>query len=397
MRIYKFDGLCGNANTISLIKRSLVNKTFNRFTIFGGVLGTGKSTCAGIASMALTCSNPMNGEPCMKCEVCRMNIEALEEVGESPFVKVVNLGKKNKFEDIEELIKDVFVFQSGSSKQVYVFEEAHAIKNIKGGFTAFLAEIDRMPKNVYVIMCTTSLHDIQADLKSRAMIFNFNRLSQKDSLLLCQRTVRRLGGRIPDSIIDLVVKNGKGIPRDLEKLLQFVHENSVSEEEMREYLQEISYSTFINIFRAMKDSDFATAVNQYKDVLEEFSSERVITCLKDFLADVVFYVDGGIKGNLTSLERMEIDEIFTSQKVGKIISIVEGMNRETTESDLSMAYIKMFSAMQGTSVSSMITENKSHAAKERVVANRQTQEMASFGGHQKGLTSLSAKSLSRLS
>ena len=90
---YSFRELIGNQLNISILKRSINNGTFRQFTIFDGILGTGKSTCARIAAMALTCDNPYNGEPCCACASCKANMDAFEHASDSPYVSTVNAGK----------------------------------------------------------------------------------------------------------------------------------------------------------------------------------------------------------------------------------------------------------------------------------------------------------------
>lgn len=49
---YTFRQLTGNQLNISILKRSISNNTFRQFSIFSGILGTGKSTCSRISAMA---------------------------------------------------------------------------------------------------------------------------------------------------------------------------------------------------------------------------------------------------------------------------------------------------------------------------------------------------------
>ena len=77
MRIYNFSKVVGNTTTVKLMKGALANNKFPRFSICAGLPGTGKSTCANIAALSLTCENPFNGEPCLQCESCKKNLEAI--------------------------------------------------------------------------------------------------------------------------------------------------------------------------------------------------------------------------------------------------------------------------------------------------------------------------------
>lgn len=137
--IFNFSEVVGNSITVSLIKRALANGSFRQVSLFSGPRGTGKSSSANATAMALTCENPVDGLACGECPSCRANRLALAGSGQSSSVRVVNLGLVNSTEGIERLVKDVFEFQRSSGRQVFVFEEAHALKSVKNGYTAWTA------------------------------------------------------------------------------------------------------------------------------------------------------------------------------------------------------------------------------------------------------------------
>lgn len=393
MRHYSFRRLVGNPVTIGLIKRSLANDTFKNFSIFGGTLGVGKSTCAGIAAMALTCESPVNGEPCMHCTSCKLNKHALESAGSSPSLRVVNLGTTEKFGDIGELIKDVFCLQGSGARQVYIFEEAHALAKIRGGFTAFLAEIDRMPPNVYIIMCTTAMNEIPNDLKSRALLFNFNRLNRKESFVLLDSILKEKSVQLPEEVSSLIIKHSKGIPRDIEKLINFTVENNVSKEEMRSYLQEVSMDSLIELFNTMREPSFASMLEFLESILSDTTIKVFIDTLKDFLINVLFYMECGDKKDFTNDEILELDRLFNIEILGKCVPIVEKLRKEATESDIKLAMIKMRTIFQNRPDTSIVTDKAKVAAQEKLEAAKGFQEIASVKPTASRFTTLSTQML----
>jgi DNA polymerase III, gamma/tau subunits len=392
MRTYSFDKLVGSSITFHLLKTALKNGTFHNFSIFGGILGTGKSTSAGIVAMGLTCMNPVDGLPCLHCSTCRQNQIALEQTGESPLLKVVNLGMKTKFEDVESLIKDIFVLQGGSGNQVYVFEEAHALRNVRGGFTAFLAEIDRMPSNTYVIMCTTRTDRIPNDLKSRAVLYNFGRVQQKDGIVLANAIMQKERVRLSPAEIKMIVNYAKGIPREIEKLIKMAIENEITEEEMKSYLQVVGDAELIALFRALKESRLATAREIISDTLAQSSPEIFVEALKDFVVRVAYLIEGGITEDFALDEKAEISEIFNPEKLAAVITAIEKIPDSCRDADIALAVLRIGKTLQGKSMAAVISQKSSLAAKDRVIAERKTSEkdMAPVTG---ALTPLSSKSL----
>lgn len=392
MRHFSFDGMAGNATTFYLLKNSLRRGTFRNFSIFSGVLGTGKSTSAGIVAMGLTCDTPVEGAPCCKCPICKENMEALDTSGKAPYIKVVNLGLKNKFEDIGALIQDVFVLQGGSHNQVYILEEAHAAKDVKGGFTAFLAEIDRMPSNVYVIMCTTKINLIPDDLKSRAILYNFNRFTKKDGIALAKSIVEKSGYCISNTALEMIVNHSKGIPRNIEKLITMAAEDKISEEEIKSYLQVVDDTTFVQLFYALKVSDLAVSVEMLENIIENVTEQVFSESLKDFLLRVMFLIEGAINEGFTLAEKAEILEVFNSTTYIKVINIVKRLTNSPSKTDIMLLFMEIRTTLQGRTLESIVGQKASMAAKDRVHASRNESVMYSTTDT-KGLTPLCTKSL----
>lgn len=182
MRVYNFNEVVGNVSTVSVIRQSLHNKTFPHIAIFSGMYGTGKSTCAEIVSMSLTCTNTIDDNPCMSCAQCNNNLKAIQNTGVSSRVSKVNVGRINKKSDMETLLKDIFDLQISEQSVVYIIEEAHALDDSQQ--TALLEEIDRLSDDVYIIFCTTKPTRLLPELRSRAITFNFTRLSNSEASIL---------------------------------------------------------------------------------------------------------------------------------------------------------------------------------------------------------------------
>lgn len=375
MRKYEFNRLIGNSMTIGLLQRALANKTLPQITIFSGVLGTGKSTCSGIAAMSLTCISPLeNGQPCMKCLHCQANIKALESSAVSNWLKVINVGAMGNHKDVASLIEEVFNVQGNPSNQVFIFEECHRLKDIPGAQTALLAELDRMPINIYVIMCTTKLHDIDETIRSRALNFTFNRLTQSESKLLLKKELETRGfDSIPGKLEDMLLKASTGIPRNLIKYLDFVLDNEVTTQEFSEYVQDISTGSIINLLSSAS-AGFAT----YNEVLETLCSQRnhhtVISALKQFLVDLVALVEAGVNETFTTSEKKTLQETISADMLWKIIAVVEKLGYNTTEADFKLAMLKVYNVLKGTTLASSIANVKSVAAFNHIRAmNNQTE------------------------
>lgn len=392
--IFDFNELAGNAVTIALVKRALARGAFRQVSMFSGPRGTGKSSSANAVAMALTCESPVDGLACGKCQTCQMNKKALASSGASSTVKVVNLGKMNKSEDVSGLVKDVFELQNVGRNQVYLFEEVHALKGIKNGFTALLSEIDRMAPNTFIVMCTTNPSDVDEALRSRALQFEFKRLTAKESMVLAQRLVEHKGMRVPEKTLELLVRYCKGIPREIEKLVDFVTEVGVSYEEVQEFLQCVSNSVLIEMFSRLKSGDVTGGVEVAKSLLERCSPWKLVDALKSWMVDVVLYVESGHSDVFTVGEKKGIREVFSpGMELTRVVQCIEKLGRGSSESDVVLTILKIGSLMQGKSENSVVARKASTAAREEKCTQRSLEERKGAPEWGSGLTTLTTKSL----
>lgn len=388
---FDFDDLVGNSITLSLIKRALKNDTFNQVSIFSGPRGTGKSTCAKIVAKSLVCAQPEDGRFCGKCPICHVNAEAEKNGTDSPWIKVVNLGMISRTDDVNALIEEVFKVQNSSQKQVYLFEELHALKGVKNGFTALLSEIDSISPNTYIVGTTTELRDVKEELQSRALKFEFKRLNVPESRVFIHKVLARKSLRVSKEIEDILIKQCKGIPREIEKLVDFVADNSVTLEEIKEYLQVVSDYVFAEMFFSMSAGSFARVLELLESAEETASIMQIIEYLKEFLVNVVFYRELGESDVFSEDEKAMVSRaLLTDPSVlHKTIGIVEKLGRDSSRNDLVLALVKISAVMKGQKETVIVANRKTEAAKEKA----DVKPVEATEKPNRGLTPLSMKSL----
>ena len=375
---YSFDSMVGNASNIALIRRSISRNVFKQFTIYTGILGTGKSSSAKITALALTCENPQNGQPCCTCPACNVNKKALETGSKSPWVHVINSGTIEDKEEFNAILHDIFELQGGSNAKVYIFEEAHALKDIPGAETALLTEFDQIPQGVYIIFCTNKLNEIADELQSRAEIFTFSRLSDIEAELLVDRTLNLHNLSLSTDITRTIMKSSKGIPRDIINAINFTLDVQPTLEELRNHLQIISDSQLLQLFESMRSEKielFATVVDQ---LLDTSDASSVLSALKSFIIQVVFLIDGGITGTFLSSDVRTIKEIFTTDSLNKIVNLLERSSYKINTDDLKLLLIHIRMIVQKRSASNILAESKRVAMSEKIATNTVNEEIKSI-------------------
>ena len=375
MRIYDFNKVVGNASTVRLIKNSLKNQAYPKFSILYGLPGTGKSTCAEIAGLSLTCMNPKDGSPCLECKSCKQNLEALKTTGQSKNLIKKNIGILNSRKDVLEMIKEIFVLQASVGNNVYILEEAHSLN--QADQTALLEEIDRLSENTYIILCTTKQTRLLPELRSRAINFTFNRLAQHESKLLFDMTCQQLGvKKTKSSIASMIIRYAKGIPRDLVNLVEFINANNPSEEDIASFLNYIDSEQFTELISSMGTGVRETALT-LESLMSNHTSDVILDQFKEYFSNVMFFIIGGIGENLSPKEKKILKTILSPSTVLKVCKQLETTNSNTiSESEIKMLFIKLTQIIKGANISDIHRENKKMASKQSVNANSLKAELA---------------------
>lgn len=369
MRVYNFNEVVGNVSTVSVIRQSLHNGTFPHIAIFSGMHGTGKSTCAEIVSMSLTCSNTIDDNPCMSCAQCNNNLKALQNTGVSSRVSKVNVGRINKKSDMETLLKDIFDLQISEQSVVYIIEEAHALDDSQQ--TALLEEIDRLSSSVYIIFCTTKPTKLLRELRSRAITFNFTRLSNSEASTLFELYCTKRNITVTDNEIkEMILQYAKGIPRNIVNLIDFVCSNEFGTKTVADFLGIIDEDTFLLLFEAMKSSDMYTMISVLEDALSKNTQDTFIEQLKNFILRVLFFEEGSIVDGFNFSETERIHVIFDNHDVTRIASIIANIKYNASEAELKFKLLTVRQLLRDSNIGTVITDNKVNAIKQ---AKRATQ------------------------
>lgn len=346
MRIYSFDKVVGNTGTVNIIRTSLRDGVFNNFTILSGLPGTGKSTCAEISALALTCKHPHNGNPCLECSSCKSNIAGLQKDGVGMSIIKKNIASFANKKDVDEMVKEIFKLKSPEGNNVYILEEFHTLSsNLQ---TILLEELDRLSSDVYVIICTTKPRNLLPELKSRSINFSFNRLNDKESLLLYDMLVQNYPSdkRPKRNIKNLILKKSKGIPREMTNLLDFIAKGNYDEDDICEAFKYIDSKYYTNLLEMMSIS-LEETIN-YSKVLLEFELENIINGFKSYMVQAVVYLVSGNLADLPLDERKILNEILDKNKARKICNILERISADkANEDDFILSLIDIQQIVEG--------------------------------------------------
>lgn len=388
MRIYTFDQLIGNQHCISILKTCITQGTLPHFTIFHGIGGTGKSTCAEITALAMTCQHTMNGSPCLECTSCKSNLDAIKSGTKSSTVAKINLGRENTKTDVDRMIKEIFTLQSSERNCVYILEEAHALSTALQ--TSLLEEIDRLDSKTYIILCTTKLNDLIPELRSRAVLFQFKRLTDKESRLLLDKYLRDNRISMEEEAKLAILNYTKGIPREIVTSTEFLSRNTKTLEELLDHIQQINDTVYFELFQVLATGTIYDLNCYLKEEVDKYDIRNFINGLKEFYINMFFQIEGNVDTLAQTSNVMEftsVSEILKKVDRFSLGNLINKLPSNAKRVDLSFFLINLYQYFHNKKTSDIVREKKQSVITQKSIAAVSANEVEKSS---EGLSSLHA-------
>lgn len=388
MRIYAFDQLIGNQHCISILKTCITQGTLPHFTIFHGIGGTGKSTCAEITALAMTCQHTMNGSPCLECTSCKSNLDAIKSGTKSSTVAKINLGRENTKTDVDRMIKEIFTLQSSERNCVYILEEAHALSTALQ--TSLLEEIDRLDSKTYIILCTTKLNDLIPELRSRAVLFQFKRLTDKESRLLLDKYLQDNRISMEEEAKLAILNYTKGIPREIVTSTEFLSRNTKTLEELLDHIQQINDTVYFELFQVLATGTIYDLNCYLKEEVDKYDIRNFINGLKEFYINMFFQIEGNVDTLAQTSNVMEftsVSEILKKVDRFSLGNLINKLPSNAKRVDLSFFLINLYQYFHNKKTSDIVREKKQSVITQKSIAAVSANEVEKSS---EGLSSLHA-------
>lgn len=284
LEITSLDDIRGNNVVIYSIRNLLKKGNFPSFTILSGHMGVGKTNVAKLVAKELHQSESQ--------------------------VVTVNFGLEVDMKTIEE---NVFRMNP-SSPRAFIFEELHGLD--KGKQTALLTMLDSQPSNIYVIATTTELMKVLNTIRSRATVWNFKLLSNRQLAQLLDDYLKIKEVDLSLRARNALVRSAFGVPRDLLKNADLAIAGDFSVDQLEELLGHVSEDLIYTLLCSLKTSglDFGTSV---VTLLGDKSKEK-LTQLRDFYTRFLLERKG-IEGATISADKLDtLSGLFTDEDLVKI-------------------------------------------------------------------------------
>lgn len=133
-----FEDVVEQEHIVTTLKNAVKTERVAHAYLFCGTRGTGKTTMAKIFSRAVNCKNPIDGNPCNECAVCKGILD-----GSNLDVIEIDAASNNSVDNIREIRDEVMYTPSQSKFKVYIIDEVHMLSI--GAFNALLKTLEEPP------------------------------------------------------------------------------------------------------------------------------------------------------------------------------------------------------------------------------------------------------------
>jgi len=203
-----FDTVVGQAALTTTLKNAVKSGKLAHAYLFCGPRGVGKTTCARIFAKAINCQNPTaEGEACNECESCQSFNEQ-----RSLNIFELDAASNNSVEHIKTLMEQTRIPPQLGRYKVFIIDEVHMLST--AAFNAFLKTLEEPPAHVIFILATTEKHKILPTILSRCQIYDFERMTVRNTINHLKSVAEKEGIQYEESALAVIAEKADGGMRD---------------------------------------------------------------------------------------------------------------------------------------------------------------------------------------
>lgn len=202
-----FDEVVEQKHITTSLTNQIKNNSISHAYLFTGTRGTGKTSIARIFARAINCTNSKNGNPCDKCDTCKImsdpsNMDIIE----------IDAASNNRVEEIRDLREKVKYPPVNGRYKVYIIDEVHMLTD--SAFNALLKTLEEPPEYVVFILGTTEVQKLPATILSRCLRFDFKLISNEALEQHIKNIFNDSKIKYEDEAVSLIARLGQGSVRD---------------------------------------------------------------------------------------------------------------------------------------------------------------------------------------
>ena len=318
-----FDEVVGQEHIEKTLKNQIINNRIGHAYLFSGGRGSGKTSTAKILARAVNCLNPVNGEPCNECEICKQAIE-----GNLVDITEMDAASNNGVDNIRDIREEVEFIPTNAKYRVYIIDEVHMLST--GAFNALLKTLEEPPAHVIFILATTEPQKLPATILSRCQRFDFKRISREDIMKRLKFICEENGTKIEENALRMIANLADGAMRDAISILDRCVSDGdeiITEEKIRELSGVPQFEYLSQMINALVSHEPENVLKISEKLIEEGKDINVFLWeLIKLVRDILIYKIDGSLVSYSEEEKNIINEIFSKTDKQVFLNLISKLS-----------------------------------------------------------------------
>lgn len=289
-----FNEIVGQDHIVKILKNSIIKNKIGHAYLFSGPRGTGKTSTAKIFASTINCLQPVDGEKCGKCAICKLeeNVDIIE----------IDAASNNGVDEIREIRQNAKLMPNNSKYKVYIIDEVHMLSI--GAFNALLKTLEEPPLHVIFILATTEFQKVPLTIVSRCQKFQFKKLTNNDIEKKLHEIVEKENINITDNALTLIAEISDGGLRDAINLLDQASstvDGKITEKEISNITGTVLNEEIQKFINNLIDANIKEVLD-FVNNLEDKGKNYVLFCEKVIILLRKSLIEFSIKGEKNKVQ-----------------------------------------------------------------------------------------------
>ena len=313
----KFADVIGQDVIIKILKNSISNNKIGHAYIFSGPRGTGKTSTAKIFAKAVNCKNPIDGDVCENCEICKINSENEIDIVE------IDAASNNGIDEIREIKNSIKLLPAELKYKVYIVDEVHMLSN--SAFNALLKTLEEPPAHAIFILATTEINKIPLTVLSRCQKFDFKKITKENIIdrltyIIKEENIKN----ISNDILNLIAELSDGGLRDAINLLDQVNslnKDTITQTDVLNLIGAINNDNIISFLNKIVECNISEVIKTINDFYNKsINFINVVNSLENLIKDIIIfnnssnYFDKEYEKTLFNFSKVDINKLLQASE-----------------------------------------------------------------------------------
>ncbi len=312
-RPLSFEEMVGQDHITRTLRNQVINNRVGHAYLFNGGRGTGKTSAAKILARAVNCLNPVDGDPCNECEICKAALD-----GSLTDIVEMDAASNNGVEDIRQIRETVNFLPSLAKYRVYIIDEVHMLST--GAFNALLKTLEEPPAHVKFILATTEPQKLPATILSRCQRFDFKKISDEYIMKRLRIIAKESNINITEEALKLIAVLAEGGMRDAISILERCVQDGdvdITEDKIKE---------LVGIPKLTQINRLVENIIKYNSVGSLEVAEEIIAEGKD-ITNILWEIVKYVKDMLIYKTSKKL-EVYSAEEIEKIEELTKDVSSE---------------------------------------------------------------------